>query len=147
MTITTTTPDPQAADLSTRDMLLNIGPAHPAMHGIVRIVAKLEGEQIEEAEVEIGYLHRGFEKMSEQVDYNGVIPYTDRLNYVSPMINNMGYCMAVEKLIGIEVPERCHYVRVIVSEISRVSAHRIAKRWVRKGVPIFGMFGVTAAPP
>ena len=123
MTITPPTPDPQAADLSTRDMLLNIGPAHPAMHGIVRIVAKLEGEQIEEAEVEIGYLHRGFEKMSEQVDYNGVIPYTDRLNYVSPMINNMGYCMAVEKLIGIEVPERCHYVRVIVSEVSRISDH------------------------
>jgi len=123
MTITTTTPDPQAADLSTRDMLLNIGPAHPAMHGIVRIITKLEGEQIEEAEVEIGYLHRGFEKMSEQVDYNGVIPYTDRLNYVSPLINNMGYCMAVEKLIGIEVPERCHYVRVIVSEVSRISDH------------------------
>jgi NADH-quinone oxidoreductase subunit D len=75
------------------------------------------------AEVEIGYLHRGFEKMAETVDYNGVIPYTDRLNYVSPLINNMGYCMAVEKLIGISVPERCHYIRVIVSEISRISDH------------------------
>src|SRR5437762_7599760 len=73
-----------ATDLETRDMLLNIGPAHPAMHGIIRIVTKLHGERIEEAEVEIGYLHRGFEKMSETVDYNGVIPYTDRLNYVSP---------------------------------------------------------------
>ena len=111
------------ADLETRDMMLNIGPAHPAMHGIIRIVAKLDGEQIEEADVEIGYLHRGFEKMSETVDYNGVIPYTDRLNYVSPLINNMGYCMAVEKLLGISVPERCHYVRVIMSEISRVSDH------------------------
>jgi NADH-quinone oxidoreductase subunit D len=75
------------------------------------------------AEVEIGYLHRGFEKMAETVDYNGVIPYTDRLNYVSPLINNMGYCMAVEKLIGISVPERCHYIRVIMSEISRISDH------------------------
>ena len=110
-------------ELDTRDMLLNIGPAHPAMHGIVRIVAKLDGEQIEAAEVEIGYLHRGFEKMAEVVDYNGVIPYTDRLNYVSPVINNMGYCMAVEKLIGISVPERCHYVRVILSEISRITDH------------------------
>ncbi len=109
--------------LETRDMLLNIGPAHPAMHGIIRIVAKLDGEQIEEAEVEIGYLHRAFEKMSENVDYNGVIPYTDRLNYVSPLINNMGYCMSVEKLLGISVPERCHYVRVILSEISRVTDH------------------------
>ena len=112
-----------AADLETRDMMLNIGPAHPAMHGIIRIVAELDGEQIQNAEVEIGYLHRGFEKMSERVDFNGVIPYADRLNYVSPLINNVGYCMAVEKLLGISVPERCHYVRVIVSEISRISDH------------------------
>jgi len=104
-------------------MMLNIGPAHPAMHGIIRIVTKLDGEQIQEADVEIGYLHRGFEKMSEVVDYNGVVPYTDRLNYVSPLINNMGYCMSVEKLLGISVPERCHYVRVILSEISRISDH------------------------
>ena len=111
------------ADLDTRDMLLNVGPAHPAMHGIIRILAKLDGEKIHDTEVEIGYLHRGFEKMSETVDYNGVIPYTDRLNYVSPLINNMGYCMAVEKLLGISVPERCHYVRVILSEISRITDH------------------------
>jgi NADH-quinone oxidoreductase subunit D len=111
------------ADLETRDMMLNIGPAHPAMHGIIRIVAKLDGEVIKDAEVEIGYLHRGFEKMAETVDYNGVIPYTDRLNYVSPLINNMGYCMTVEKLLGTEVPERCHYVRVILSEISRITDH------------------------
>jgi len=113
----------EPAQLETRDMMLNIGPAHPAMHGIIRIVAELDGEQIEAADVEIGYLHRGFEKMSEVVDYNGVVPYTDRLNYVSPLINNMGYCMAVEKLLGIEVPERCHYVRVILSEISRITDH------------------------
>src|SRR5213593_4533927 len=109
--------------LGTRDMLLNIGPAHPAMHGIIRIITRLDGEQIVDVDVEIGYLHRGFEKMSETVDYNGVIPYTDRLNYVSPLINNVGYCMAVEKLLGISVPERCHYIRVIVSEISRITDH------------------------
>src|SRR5881398_3729019 len=109
--------------LETRDMLLNVGPAHPAMHGIIRIVARLDGEQIVDADVDIGYLHRGFEKMSETVDYNGVMPYTDRLNYVSPLINNMGYSMAVEKLLGISVPERCHYVRVIMSEISRICDH------------------------
>ncbi len=117
------TPQGGGADLETRDMLLNIGPAHPAMHGIIRIVTKLDGERIQEVEVEIGYLHRGFEKMAETVDYNGVMPYTDRLNYVSPLINNMGYCMAVEKLIGISVPERCHYIRVILSEISRITDH------------------------
>ncbi len=110
-------------DLETRDMLLNIGPAHPAMHGIVRIVTKLDGERVEDVDVEIGYLHRAFEKMSELVEYNGVMPYTDRLNYVSPLINNVGYCMAVEKLLGITVPERCQYVRVIVSEISRITDH------------------------
>jgi len=93
------------------------------MHGIIRIITRLDGEQIVDVDVEIGYLHRGFEKMSETVDYNGVIPYTDRLNYVSPLINNVGYCMAVEKLIGISVPERCHYIRVIVSEISRICDH------------------------
>ncbi len=122
---TRTVPAARAAtpELETRDMLLNIGPAHPAMHGIIRIVAKLDGEVIKDADVEIGYLHRAFEKMAERVDYNGVIPYTDRLNYVSPLINNMGYCMAVEKLLGISVPERCHYVRVILAEISRISDH------------------------
>ena len=111
------------AQLETRDMLLNVGPAHPAMHGIIRIVARLDGEVVVGTDVEIGYLHRGFEKMAETVDYNGVIPYADRLNYVSPLINNMGYCMAVEKLLGISVPERCHYIRVIMSEISRITDH------------------------
>ena len=122
-TETSQTPESDPVELETRDMMLNIGPAHPAMHGIIRIVAKLDGEQIKAAEVEIGYLHRAFEKMSETVDYNGVIPYADRLNYVSPLINNMGYCMTVEKLLGIEVPERCQYVRVILSEISRITDH------------------------
>jgi NADH-quinone oxidoreductase subunit D len=112
-----------ASAVETREMLLNIGPAHPAMHGIIRIIASLEGEQIKDIDVQIGYLHRGFEKMAETVDYNGVMPYTDRLNYVSPLINNMGYCMAVEKLLGLTVPDRCHYIRVIMSEISRICDH------------------------
>jgi NADH-quinone oxidoreductase subunit D len=116
-------PNSRSGQLEARDMLLNVGPAHPAMHGIVRIIVTLDGEIVRDADVEIGYLHRGFEKMSETVDYNGVIPYTDRLNYVSPLINNMGYCMAVEKLLGISVPERCHYIRVISSEISRITDH------------------------
>lgn len=104
-------------------MLLNVGPQHPAMHGIVRIITELQGETVVGADVEIGYLHRAFEKMCEQGPYNNAIPYTDRLNYVSPLINNIGYCLAVEKLLGIDTTERCKYIRVIMSEISRVTDH------------------------
>jgi NADH-quinone oxidoreductase subunit D len=107
----------------TRHMLLNVGPSHPAMHGVIRLVLELDGEMILGADVEIGYLHRGFEKMCEQGPYNQAIPYTDRLNYVSPLINNFAYCLAVEKLMGLQVPERCQYIRVIMSEISRVTDH------------------------
>ncbi len=106
-----------------RDMLLNIGPSHPAMHGVIRILAELEGENLTKADIEIGYLHRAFEKSAECGGYQQVIPYTDRLNYVSPMINNFGYCLAVERLMGIEVTERCQYIRVLFSEISRVTDH------------------------
>ena len=88
-------------------MFLNIGPSHPAMHGIIQIVTELDGERLIGAEVEIGYLHRGFEKESERGPYNNVIPYTDRLNYVSPLINNFGFCLAVERLLDIEATERC----------------------------------------
>jgi len=107
----------------TESMLLNVGPSHPAMHGIVRIVAELDGEKVIHSDVEIGYLHRAFEKSSELGGYLQVIPYTDRLNYVSPLINNVGYCLAVEKLIGLEITERAKYIRVIMSELSRVTDH------------------------
>ncbi len=107
----------------TESMLLNIGPSHPAMHGIVRIVAELDGEKIVSSDVEIGYLHRAFEKSSEQSGYLQVIPYTDRLNYVSPLINNVGYCLAVEKLFGLDITERAKYIRVIMCELSRVTDH------------------------
>ncbi|OGX29432.1 MAG: NADH dehydrogenase [Omnitrophica WOR_2 bacterium RIFCSPHIGHO2_02_FULL_67_20] len=104
-------------------MFLNIGPSHPAMHGIIQIIAELDGERIVGADVEIGYLHRAFEKESERGPYNNVVPYADRLNYVSPLINNFGYCLAVERLLGIEATERCQYIRVILSEISRITDH------------------------
>ena len=110
-------------DLHSETMILNLGPAHPATHGTVRIVVELSGEKIIDADVEIGYLHRGFEKMCETVDYNQVMPYTDRLNYVSPLINNVGWCLTVEKLLGIEVPKRAQYIRVIMSEMSRMCDH------------------------
>jgi NADH-quinone oxidoreductase subunit D len=102
---------------------LGIGPQHPAMHGIIRIVTELDGEVIVKSDVEIGYLHRAFEKDCEVGGYNNAIPYTDRLNYVSPLINNFAYASAVEKLLGIEVTERCQYIRTVMAEISRVCDH------------------------
>jgi NADH-quinone oxidoreductase subunit D len=107
----------------TQPMHLGVGPQHPAMHGIIRIVTELDGEVIVKADVEIGYLHRAFEKECERGGWNNAIPFTDRLNYVSPLINNFGYCSAVEKLLGIDVTERCQYIRVIMSEISRICDH------------------------
>jgi NADH-quinone oxidoreductase subunit D len=104
-------------------MLLNMGPSHPAMHGTFRIMLELEGEKILNAEVEIGYLHRGFEKTCENKTYFNLLPYTDRLNYVSPQINNLGYAMTMEKMLGIAVPERAQQIRVLMSELSRVSDH------------------------
>jgi NADH-quinone oxidoreductase subunit D len=106
-----------------QNLHVGIGPAHPAMHGIIRIVTELDGETIVKADVEIGYLHRAFEKDCEQGGWNNAIPFTDRLNYVSPLINNFGYASAVEKLLGIDVTERCKYIRVIMSEISRICDH------------------------
>ena len=107
----------------TRHMFLNMGPQHPAMHGIVQLIVELDGERVVRADTEIGYLHRAFEKESERGGYNTVIPYTDRLNYVSPLINNFGYCLAVERLLDIEATERCQYIRVIMSELSRITDH------------------------
>ncbi|MDP3980483.1 MAG: NADH-quinone oxidoreductase subunit D, partial [Chlamydiota bacterium] len=107
----------------TRNMMLNMGPSHPAMHGVIQLTLELDGETIVSADTQIGYLHRAFEKDCEQVSYNMCMPYTDRLNYVSPLINNFGYCNAVEKLLGVEITERCQFIRVIMSEISRITDH------------------------
>ncbi len=104
-------------------LYVNLGPAHPAMHGIIRIFAELDGEVVVKGDVEIGYLHRAFEKDCEAGPYNNAIPFTDRLNYVSPLINNFAYASAVEKLLGIDVTERCKYIRVVMSEISRICDH------------------------
>lgn len=109
--------------LHSKTMVLNLGPAHPATHGTVRLIVEVDGERIDRCDVDVGYLHRGFEKQCETVDYNQVIPYTDRLNYVSPIINNVGWVIAVENLFGVEVPLRAQYIRVILSEVSRLCDH------------------------
>jgi NADH-quinone oxidoreductase subunit D len=112
-------------ELPSEPMLLNMGPSHPAMHGTVRIVLELSGETINKADVQIGYLHRGFEKMCERGTWSQVFPYVDRCNYVSPMLNNVGFALAVEKMLGVTVPERCQYYRVILGELARIADHMI----------------------
>lgn len=110
-------------ELPAEPMHLNMGPSHPAMHGTVRIVLELSGETIVKADVQIGYLHRGFEKMCERGTWAQVFPYADRLNYVSPMLNNVGYALAVEKLCGLVVPDRSQWYRMALGELARISDH------------------------
>ncbi len=110
-------------DLPSKEMVINVGPSHPAMHGTVRSLVTLDGEVVRKMVLDIGYLHRGFAKSSENSTWTQVLPYTDRLNYVSPLLNNVGYILAVEKLIGIKDPERSQYIRVIAGEISRITDH------------------------
>ncbi|MCL2447769.1 MAG: NADH-quinone oxidoreductase subunit D [Polyangiaceae bacterium] len=110
-------------ELPAEPMHLNMGPSHPAMHGTVRMVLELSGETIVKVDVQVGYLHRGFEKMCERGTWAQVFPYVDRLNYVSPMLNNVGYALAVEKLCGLVVPERCQWYRMALGELARISDH------------------------
>ena len=112
-------------ELPSEPMLLNMGPSHPAMHGTVRIVLELSGETIVKSDVQIGYLHRGFEKMCERGTWTQIFPYADRLNYVSPMLNNVGFALACEKMLGVTVPERCQHYRVVLGELARICDHMI----------------------
>ncbi len=106
-------------------MVLNMGPSHPSTHGVLRIVLELDGEVITKAQPDIGYLHRGDEKIAENMTYTQFIPYTDRLDYLAPLANNVAYALAVEKLLGIQeqLPPRCQYIRVICCELARLSSH------------------------
>jgi NADH-quinone oxidoreductase subunit D len=106
-------------------MTINMGPQHPATHGVLRIVLELDGEVIVKATPYIGHLHRGVEKLAESKTYHQVIPLTDRLDYTNAMGNNLGYVLAVEKLLGIEVPKRAQYLRVMMAELQRIAAHLI----------------------
>jgi NADH-quinone oxidoreductase subunit D len=110
-------------DLHTEHQILNMGPSHPATHGTVKFTVELDGEHIVDLDIEVGYLHRGFEKECESGTWYQCIPYTDRLNYNSAVLANVGFCLAVEKLLGLETPERCQWLRVLTSELSRVADH------------------------
>lgn len=124
--IKATAPKKQDDHLHTEYMQLAMGPSHPATHGTMQMLLTLDGETVVDVDVKVGYLHRGFEKMAEVSTYNQVIPYTDRLNYVSPLCNNVGWVLAVEKALGIDVPDRCKWIRMIVCEISRITDHLTA---------------------
>lgn len=115
--------DESEVELPTEPMLVNVGPSHPAMHGTVRCVMELSGEAISRVDVQVGYLHRGFEKMCERGTWSQVFPYVDRCNYVSPMLNNVSFSLACEKMLGITVPERCQWYRMALGELARISDH------------------------
>ena len=124
----------EAPDLHGEKMVLNMGPSHPATHGVLRLVLELDGEIITKATPDVGYLHRGDEKIAENMTYTQFIPYTDRLDYLAPLANNVAYALAVEKLMGIDksLPPRCQYIRVICCELARISSHLL-------GMGSFGM--------
>jgi NADH-quinone oxidoreductase subunit D len=113
-------------DIYTEEFLINMGPQHPSTHGVLSLELKLDGEIIRECTPHIGYLHRSMEKIAENRTYTQFIPFTDRLDYVASMNNNLGYVMAVEKLLNLEVSERAKYIRVIVAELNRIASHLIA---------------------
>ncbi|MCX7797354.1 MAG: NADH dehydrogenase (quinone) subunit D [Melioribacter sp.] len=113
-------------DALENEMIINMGPQHPATHGVLRLVLRLDGETVLNVVPELGYLHRGYEKMAEEMTYIEYIPHTDRLDYTATMCNNVAYVLAVEKLLGIEAPKRAQYIRMMVSELSRIAAHMVA---------------------
>src|SRR3989440_10406201 len=110
-------------------MILNMGPSHPATHGVLRLVLELDGEIITKAMPDIGFLHRGDEKIAENMQYNQFVPYTDRLGYLAPLANNVAYALAGEKLLGIhdKLPPRCQYIRVICCELAPISSHLLGR--------------------
>jgi len=112
-------------DLVTQEISLNMGPQHPSTHGVYRAILTLDGEQVVKVENIIGYLHRGIEKLAEDRTYTQIIPYTDRLDYLAAMLNNLGYVQTVEKLMGVEITERAEHLRVIMAELSRIASHLV----------------------
>ena len=121
-----------ASHLDGDRMALNVGPSHPTTHGVLRLMMELDGDSITKCEPVLGYLHRGDEKIAENMTYNQFVPYTDRLDYLAPFTNNVAYAITVEKLAGVELPERCEAIRVLICEMARISSHLL-------GMGVFGM--------
>jgi NADH-quinone oxidoreductase subunit D len=137
-----TTPPSAEPTTTQQDYLwtLNFGPQHPATHTTLRLLLQLDGERVVDAKPDIGYLHSGFEKIGEHLDYNQYVTVTDRMNYISPMANNVAWHQAVEKLVGIELTKRCQYVRVIISELARISDHLLSTGAMGLDVGAFTFF-------
>jgi len=114
-----------SVELQTPDMTLNIGPQHPSTHGVLRLVAKVDGERVEEVEPVIGYMHRGYEKLAEVRNYAQITTLVNRIDWVSGFANEIPFIMGVEKLMGIEVPERAQWIRMILTELARISSHLV----------------------
>ena len=133
-------PEPAAGQPQEYLWMLNFGPQHPATHTTLRLLLTLDGERVVDAVPDIGYLHSGFEKLAEHLDFNQYVTVTDRMNYVSPMANNVAWHLAVEKLLGIEVPRRCQYLRVIVSELARIGDHLVCNAAVGLDTGAFTFF-------
>src|ERR1700760_4485668 len=106
-------------------MVLNMGPQHPSTHGVLRLVLEIDGESVVSLAPEIGYLHTGIEKTTEAKFYQQVVPLTDRIDYLCPMTNNLAYCLAVEKLLGLEIPPRAQWIRVMLNELTRINSHLV----------------------
>src|SRR5258708_34761933 len=113
------------AMFDTNELVINMGPQHPSTHGVLRVVLRLDGEKVVDADVVVGYLHRGIEKLSENRNWTQIILLTDRMDYVAAATSNVGYCETVEKLMSIEVPRRARYVRTILCELQRIASHRL----------------------
>ncbi|MGC8779610.1 MAG: NADH dehydrogenase (quinone) subunit D [Anaerolineae bacterium] len=135
----TPTVPPKQADAN-RHMILNMGPQHPSTHGVLRVIVELDGERVVAAYPDIGYLHSGFEKQAESIRYKDFTPYTDRSDYVSSMCTNLGYALAVEKLMGVEIPPRAQVIRVIMAELQRLASHLL---WL--GTHVMDAAGVSHA--
>jgi NADH-quinone oxidoreductase subunit D len=116
---------PVPSDLGEHELLVNMGPSHPSTHGVLRVVLRVDGEKIVGTEPDVGFLHRCFEKMCEGWTYPQIVPLTDRTDYLSPMTCELAYVTAVEKMAGIEVPERAHWLRVIMAELQRIASHLV----------------------
>src|SRR6266446_7256612 len=108
-----------------RTMILNMGPQHPSTHGVLRLLLEIDGERVVRMVPDIGFLHTGIEKTCEAKFYQQVVPLTDRIDYLCPMTNNLAYCLAVEKLLGLEIPERAQYLRVLFNELTRIQSHLV----------------------
>jgi NADH-quinone oxidoreductase subunit D len=120
-----TTPTTPGAMFDTDELVINMGPQHPSTHGVLRVVLRLDGERVVDADVVIGYLHRGIEKLCEHRDWTQIVLLTDRMDYVAAATNNLGYCETVEKLLSLEVPRRAKYIRTILSELQRIASHLV----------------------